>query len=162
MKYFNDIKTLEELKKAYKKLVLKLHPDVNKERNTTKEFQEMQNEYKIIFNKVKNYHKDSDGKVYEKENNETPEEFKEIIDKIILFRDCSIEIIGNWVWISGNTKIYSNELKELNFRWCKNKLAWCYHKEKYRKRNNKKYTMQEIRKKFGSQTISSEDYYLEV
>lgn len=162
MKYFNKIETLEELKREYKKLVLKLHPDVNQEKDTTKEFQEMQKEYKIAFEKVKNYHKDADGKVYEKESDETPEEFKEIIDKIILFRGCSIEIIGNWIWVSGNTKEYKEQLKNLNFNWCKNKFSWCYHKDKFVRKYKKHYTMDQLRDKFGSQRIMQDNNYIEV
>ena len=50
MRYFEGIKTIEDLKQKYKKFVKELHPDLNKGKDTTKEFVEMKKQYeeKII------------------------------------------------------------------------------------------------------------------
>ena len=40
--------TQEEIKKKYKQLVLKYHPDRNKDSNATKKFIEMQEAYKFL------------------------------------------------------------------------------------------------------------------
>ena len=31
--------------------------------------------------------------------------------------DIEIEIIGCFVWVTGNTKLYKEKLKELKFQW---------------------------------------------
>lgn len=157
MKYFKNIETLEELKKAYKKLALKLHPDVNKDQDTTEQFKEMQNEYEIIFEQVKNKHKNAQGTIYEKATEETMNEFKDIINSIIGFKDCTIDIIGSWVWVAGNTKEYKDILKGLKFRWIKSKSAWAFHKEPFRKRTKKEYSINDLKEMFGSVSIKIEE-----
>ena len=159
MKYFKNIETLEELKKEYKKLAFKLHPDVNQERDTTKEFQQMQNEYEKLFNQVKNIRRNEKGEKYTKETSETMEEFEEIIDKIIHFKNVNIEIIGSWIWLTGDTKTYKDIVKELGFKWSKNKVAWYYHKDKFKKRSNRTLTLDDIREKFGSEKIQNTYQY---
>lgn len=156
MKYFENIKTLEELKKAYKKLALKLHPDVNKETDTTKEFQEMQNEYERIFNQVKNKRYNTEGNIYDKETNEAPEEFKDIIDKIIFFEGVKIEIIGSWIWLSGNTYAYKDQIKDLNFKYSKNKKSWYFNGEEKQKYRRGHFTMDQLRERFETSTIQTQ------
>lgn len=151
--YFENIKTLEDLKKAYKKLVLELHPDANKEKDTTKEFIEMKKQYEEKFEKVKNTFINSKGEYYEKENNETPQEFADIIDKIINLENVKIEIIGTWIWLTGDTKEYKDYLKELHFNWSKDKVAWYYHTEPFRKRSKKLKNMDELRTLFETTEI---------
>jgi curved DNA-binding protein CbpA len=159
-KYFEGIKNLEELKKAYKKLAIKLHPDMNRDRDTTKEFQEMQNEYEKLFEEVKNIRTAADGKTYTKETKETPEEYKEIIDKIIFYEKVDIEIIGSWIWLSGNTYPYKEEIKKLNFNYSKNKKAWYKSEPKDEETENKYYrgrfTMDQLREKFETTLIKSQ------
>lgn len=160
MKYFENVKTLEDLKKEYKKIVLKLHPDVNKETDTTEAFKEMQNEYEAMFNKVKNQHMNAQGDMYTKETEETVNEYRDIINKIIFFQDCTIEIIGNWIWVSGNTKNYKEALKELKFRWAPNKKAWSYHNGTYRKQTKKQYSLEDLRNSFESTKINNKQMEL--
>lgn len=155
MKYFTNIKTLEDLKKAYKKLVFELHPDHNQAEDANKKFVEMKNEYDQLFEKVKNNRINSQGEYYETETSETPEEFKDIIEKVVFFENCHIEIIGTWIWISGNTFNYKDQLKSLGFRWCKNKNAWSFHNGEYHKKSKKKFTLEQLREKFGNQDVNS-------
>ena len=160
MKYFENVKTLEDLKKAYKKLALKLHPDVNKDRDTTEEFKTMQNEYEAMFERVKNQHMNAQGDMYTKETAETVNEYMDIINKIIFFQGCTIEIIGNWIWISGDTKNYKETLKELKFRWAPNKKAWSYHNGTYRKQTKKQYSLEDLRNSFESTKINNKQMEL--
>ena len=76
MKYFIDCETLEELKKEYKKLAMKHHPDMGGNEETMKAINA---EYDKAFAKVKNIHRNKDGETYTKENTETASEFKDII-----------------------------------------------------------------------------------
>lgn len=156
MKYFSLVTTLEELKKEYRKLCFELHPDRNKDKDTTAEFQKMQNEYEIRFEEVKNIFKNAKGETYTKENTETPEEFKDIINKLIYMQGVDIDIIGTWIWLSGNTKQYKEEIKELKFRWSKNKLAWYYHTGSFRKKSKNHYNLDELREMFESRKVENE------
>lgn len=155
MRYFENIKTIEDLKQKYKELVKELHPDLNK-KDTTKEFVEMKRQYEEKFERVKNTFINSQGEYYEKENEETSEEFAEIIEKLIKIEGITIEIIGSWIWVSGNTKDNKDKLKELKFRYSANKQAWYFHTGSYRKRSKVKHSLSEIREMFESTRIKEQ------
>ena len=109
MRYLNEnIKTLEELKKAYHRLCLKLHPDVG---GSDEEMKILNAEY------------------------ETPQEFQWLIAELLKLDGIEIEIIGCFVWITGDTKPHKEELKALSFRWSSNKSAWYFHRDGYKKRS---------------------------
>lgn len=145
MKYFHNVFTLEELKKAYRKLALIHHPDRG---GNEKDFIALKNEYDQLFKQLnrKGNTQSTPGAekqeytyTYEEVNN-----FKEIIDELINF-DIELEIIGSWVWVSGDTKPIKDKLKELNFKWASKKMAWYYHEGEYKKFHKKNFTMDEIR-----------------
>ena len=65
MKYLrDDIQTLEELKKEYHRLCLKLHPDVG---GSNEAMKELNAEYEIMFERVKRIHVNKDGERYERD-----------------------------------------------------------------------------------------------
>jgi len=67
-----------------------------------------------------------------------------------------IEVIGCFVWVSGNTKPYKEILKSLKFKWHTKKFCWYLAPEDYRRRSRKDYEMDEIRAMYGtSGTMSS-------
>lgn len=147
MKYFANIKTLEELKKEYKRLALENHPDRGGDVEVMKAINA---EYDIMFNKVKDIHVNAKGETYTKENTETPSEFKDIIDKLIRMEGLEIEIIGCFIWLSGNTKAHKDNIKALGFKWHSTKKMWYKAPEDYRKKSKKKYSIEEIRDMYGT------------
>jgi len=153
MKYFVPTpETLEALKKMYRQLALKYHSDRG---GSDEDMKQVNNEYSTLFEKLKNVHVNTDGKTYHKETTETAEQFIDIINQLIRFEGILIEIIGSFVWVSKNTKPYKEELKDMGFRWSANKLSWYLAPDGYRRRNRKKYTMDDIRNMYGSQEVKN-------
>ena len=156
MKWFNPIpKTAEELKKQYKTLAMANHPDRG---GNTSDMQEINNEYDILFEKLKNIHTNAEGKTYtaSTETKETPEEFKNIINSLINLEGINIELCGSWLWVTGNTREHKETLKDLKFKWSRSKSAWYFHSNDYRKSSSKTYSLDEIRDLYGSETIKAE------
>ena len=161
--YFSDARTLEDVKQLYKKLARELHPDCNPGKDTTKDFQEMQRQYNEAFNRCKNIHMNKDGETYTKETDETPEQFAEIINQLLKCPGLVIELCGSWLWITGNTKEHADTLKALHFRWSRNKAAWYFHFEPYRKHSKKTVDLNTIRSMYGSQRFTeATDTYKEI
>ena len=105
MKYFIDIKTLEELKKAYRRLAMQHHPDCGGDTETMKQINA---EHDELFEVLKKQHNaqaaaDSTGKI--KATTETAEEFRQILDLLLRLDGLEIELCGSWLWIGGNTVI---------------------------------------------------------
>lgn len=136
--FFQSVTSLEDLKKQFRKLALELHPDKG---GNEKDFINMKNEYDHVFEQLKNNApKNEDGSInFDELNN-----FKEILEQLINF-DITLEVIGSWIWVSGNTFEAKTTLKELKFKWAAKKKAWYYHEEQYKKRSKKNYTLEEIR-----------------
>lgn len=154
-KFFNDCKNLEDVKENYRKLAFANHPDHGGDIEIMKA---INGEYEQAFNKFKNVHRTAAGETYESktENTETAAEFMDIINKLIFMQDVKIELIGRWIWISGNTKPYKDVLNELHFTWCHKKIAWAWHKEEDFKRSHKVFDMDQIRVMFGTEEIKTE------
>jgi len=155
MKWFNNPQTLEELKQQYKKLVFKHHPDKG---GKTSDMQEINAEYDKLFARLKNVHKSASGETYtaKEETTETPEQFREILEKLIHLDGIEIEICGSWLWITGNTFNHRDTLKTLKFKYSKNKHAWYFHEEGYRKHSHKTFSLDEIRDLWGSEKVHTE------
>lgn len=146
MKYLKGITTLEELKKAYRTWALKLHPDRG---GSTEEMQILNAEYEQLFSKVSHVHVNKEGKRYEHKVDERPDEFVELIDRLLRMNGVHIEVIGYFIWLSENTKPHKDEIKALGFKWHSKKQMWYLKPEWYSKFGNREYTIDEIRSMYG-------------
>ena len=110
------------------------------------------NEYDMLFPRLKDVHKTREGETYTAKNasTETPNQFKDLIAKLMKMDGITIEVIGCFVWVTGDTKPYKEQLGELCFRWHGSKKAWYLKPENYRKRNSKEYGFDEIRAMYGT------------
>lgn len=155
MRYFNECKTQEELKKEYRRLCKALHPDNG---GNIEAFKEMQKAFEEAGKTTAwNTYTNSKGETYTKETTETPVDFMNIVNELINLHGVQLEICGTWLWVTGNTKEHKEIIKGTGCRYSKNKQAWYYHKEPYRKRSKKKLSMQDIRNMYGSETIKKEE-----
>lgn len=162
-KYFNDVNTLEELRKQYKELLKRYHPD--NANGSTEATQEINAEYDRLFKVLKDRH---ESKSADSKENNTKTDFnnmkydfsedqrlREMLNKIIGFHGITIEIIGNWIW-AFDSYGYRKELKELGFKYAGNKKAWYYHTETFRKKSHKTLSMDDIRNYYGSTEVETD------
>ena len=68
----------------------------------------------------------------------------------------SIEIVGTFIWLTGNTKPYKDDIKALEFRYSPKKYAWYKAPSDYKKRSRKNYDMDTIRGMYGSQKVKED------
>jgi hypothetical protein len=145
--FFSECRTLDEVKRAYKRLALLHHPDRG---GQTAMMQEINRQYEEImrdpsygFTKAK------------QEAQEDFIKFPEIIEQIIRF-DLTIEVCGNWIWLSGNTIAYKDELKCIGFYFAPKKSMWYWRPKDFKSANNKPKEMDYIRRKYGSDVVPNQ------
>ena len=159
MMYFNKVETLEELRRQYKELLKKYHPD-NPE-GSTKATQEINAEYDRLFNLMKNkYNTFSSHTEYENRKYDFAEDEKlrEVLQQIVGLAGINIEIIGCWIWVDGNTYSHRKNLKELGFKWASEKRKWYFHTEAFRKKSRRRLTIDDIRSYYGSTEVKVEGF----
>ena len=103
---------IEDLKKEYRELAKKYHPDFG---GDTRAFQDMQAEFIDLCQRLADVHKTEEAQ--EDEAQEAPEEFAAVINQVVTLDGVDIEIIGKWVWVSGNTYANKDKIKKAGFFW---------------------------------------------
>lgn len=143
-KWFAGTKTIEELRKRYRELLKKHHPDNGGDVSI---MQEINSQYDALFD-VLSRSESADGKTYTKEDDE---QFRAILDAISGF-NITVQIIGDWVWAFDCFQ-YKDRLKELGFKWAAKKRAWVWHNEPYRRHHKGEVSLDEIKAKYGCKTV---------
>lgn len=140
---FKKVSGINEAKKIYKTLAKKLHPDVG---GSDEEFK--------ILNSV--YNELIEHKIFFSSGVKIDIELEKIISLILHFENITIELVGSWIWVSGDTKEIKEKLKELDFKWANKKKMW-YFGELKGKNMGKTKSMNDIKNKYGSQTMQPKE-----
>ena len=154
--YFSNPTTAEELKSQYRKLAFDNHPDRGGDEQIMKAINA---EYERLFSMLKDIHTNKDGEYYTAytKTEETAGDFIEVINRLIRLNGLIVELIGSFVWVTGNTREHKETLKEMTFNWSSNKQAWYLKPDWYRRRSRKQYDLDEIRGMYGSQVYTNRD-----
>lgn len=148
MQYFNNCTTLEEVKHLYKQLAKQFHPDKG---GDTATMQAINTEYAFASAKILKGENLSNEEVNEQIR--LSEEYRKAIEQVINLPNIIIEIVGNWIWITGNTYAVKTELSAANFHYAHKKKCWYFRTEEFKTRGGKK-SLDEIRSKYGSTTVN--------
>lgn len=161
-KYFKNIETLEQLRKQYKELLKKYHPDnLNGSEAATKQ---INIEYEELFKALRDKHNTANNtkgnaesaynkNMYDWENDK---ELREVLQKIINLSGITINLVGTWIWLEGDTYHYKENLKTIGFKWSGQRKKWYWNNCEYVRRGNNKIAFSEIEKKYGSTKFKAE------
>jgi len=147
LKYFNQCKSLDEVKAEYKRYVQRLLPREGHAGDPS-ELVHVENEYHEISQRPK----------FQDLTEEVKEEYLGYPNKVkILIRlGLDLEMCGSWLWVSGNTIDHKEELKEMGLRYSPNKKMWYYRPKWSRSTNSTPVDMEYIRKTYGSDVDNGE------
>lgn len=148
LKFFSECSSLDQVKQLYKSLAKQHHPDRGGDVEVMKQ---INNEYDFVSERIVS---GIDSEEERERQTEFSGEYKEKIAAIIHLEGILIELVGTWIWITGNTRPVKDHLKENGFFWAKNKGAWFWRPDSEKCRNrNKPIPLDEIRAKYGSERI---------
>ena len=119
------------------------------------------NEFETVFKTLKNKHRSegtdttADSRENGAETTETPAEFMNIINTLVSCEGLTIELVGRWVWLTGNTYLYKDIIKGLGFKWANKKKAWYWHTAEDTCKSRKNLSLDEIKNKYGCQNFAT-------
>jgi len=153
IKYFTNCKTLDQLKREYKRLAKIHHPDCGGDDAT---MAAINAEFDLLSKKLPK--ETATGETYQPrdEEREAPEKFREAVAATLNMDGVNVELCGAWLWVTGNTYPNRERLKAAGYRFSKNKVAWYWHDENSIAHSKKRYSLDEIRLMHGSETIKNQ------
>jgi hypothetical protein len=158
MDYFKDCEFLDEGKRIYRKMLLKLHPDVSGRtaEDSERETKELIRQWHIFKSRAKerdvndNYR--SDGNVGSMDD-WLSEKLREVI---LADLNLDIEVIGDWIWLYNVSQFDILAVTLMGFKWSERLNGWYwtnwkeYHKRRPEGTFRRKMSLDEMRDVFGA------------
>jgi hypothetical protein len=166
--YFDPMpETPAEASKMYKRLALKLHPDIDKTPGATERMQTLNAEYARLLSSMAHMGESARQRAAHAEGKKTSadyinleevcEELRAVIQSVLDIgaRDIEIELCGLWVWVTGNTKPVHEQIKAAGLKWAHKKAAWYFAGCQSFGRGG--WDMDTIRNTYGSRKVNAQD-----
>jgi hypothetical protein len=142
---------LEKVKKSYRIKCKEFHPDLNPNG------EEMMKAINAAYERLL----DCRFPIIIKEGQEIKTDFSKVLEEILVkikhIPGIEIEVCGSWIWVSGNTKPYKDQLKEAGFKWASKKQNWFYAASPGGAKKGRGWSMGKIRDIYGSQQVEKEE-----
>ena len=147
--FSNNLKTISDLKKEYKELLFKYHPDITG--GDGEEMKIINSEYDYLLKHISEENKE-DEKINVNDN------FKEVLNKLIKY-DLTLEIVGSWLWISGKDtfNLKDNLFKELNIFYSRGKKKFFYNGQDSKSYGHyRKKSFKELKNQYGYKKLQGQ------
>lgn len=151
--YFNNCNSLDELKTEFRKLAMQHHPDHG---GDTATMQQINAAYTQAVKNFSRYGKTTKSQAKEqsayRRTGKTPSHVQAAIEVVSNLPGLTVELVGLWVWVSGDTYPYRETFKANGFKWASKKRMWYFagiESSGYGQ------DMDSIRNKYGSETIAT-------
>ena len=153
MKWFTNVRTVEELRKEYRQLMKKHHPDVG---GSTEDAKEINSEYDTLFSVLSRQEAQErpQGEQEYKDKAAEDKAIRAVLDALVNV-NATVEVVGCWVWVSEGSYSYRELLKSIGFKYAPKKRAWCWHFGEYHRHHKREVSLNEIRQKYGSQQVNN-------
>jgi hypothetical protein len=153
MNFFINCQTVAEVKAQYRKLAREHHPDLG---GDTATMQNINAQYEAALKRCEGQTStDSKGVEHTYRYKESVE--REVMEFIhnFLSKDLPLQadLIGTWVWITGDTKPHKEVLKELKCRWHSQRACWYFHPSGSRSWGGGG-SLEELAEKYGHSDVS--------
>lgn len=172
MNYFSECQTLEEAKSLYRKLARENHPDMGGDLRTMQEINSQFAAFCATHAKTeakerqRQAHSENRKSAADYHNMDEIRQYIEMMINFALSLDgVEVELMGLWVWLTGNTKAHKDTLKAWNaehyetsedprlvWKWSPKKEAWYF--AAVPTFNRKDTSLDEIRSAYGSQKFT--------
>lgn len=163
LKWFKGIKNQKEAKSLYHKLCRQYHPDISG-KDTTAEMQEINAEFENIFDRLPKDERAKTGAADQTESSkssgnnttkQTAKRFMKIIEKLIHCEGLHIEIVGSWIWLSGQTYRYPRIISQMGFVYSKKHKKF-YLSDGESGRRGSRYTFLQICERYGLEEMEAQ------
>lgn len=67
--------------------------------------------------------------------------------------NIKVEVIGTWLWVSGDTKQHCKRLKKWGFHYAPNKQMWYFHTGTYKKRGITTSNIEDIKRAYDNEEL---------
>jgi len=137
------------LKQAYMKACSKYHPDKNPAGL------EMMKAVNVAYAFLKALPDQDETVATEGTGSDFGEAMNNAINAIISCEGLIIEICGNWIWLSGNTRDHKDTIKQAGYFWASKKMMWYFRPPEWKSKSHGKFSIDDIRSTYGSDKIKS-------
>lgn len=156
---FAPIKTMDDLKKAYRRLAVKCHPDCPG--GSEAAMKALNNAYdEAVARIARTEHRAASSGAREYDAAASAYEataWRDTLLALLHLAGLEVELCGRWLWITGTTYQHRATLKALGCRWSGTKKAWYWHApDDGGAYSRRQVDMATIRAKYGSQMYSAQ------
>lgn len=149
MEFFTGLQTVEAIKGAYRDLARKHHPDLGGDLETMKALNAAYHRALAACNG-----QESDGRTY-RYTARTEQAIMDTIAELLKFPNLNIDLIGLWVWVSGDTRPVKEELKALGCHWHSVRRCWYWKPAGFGRSRSNPGSLEELAVKYGCRRFSS-------
>lgn len=160
MSYFSEVSSVEKIKKLYRQLCSKFHPD--REGGDLEQMKQVNVEYKEALasshgqTSTDNYGNDHTYYYNEHVEDALMEKIQDLLS--LNMTGVEVALIGVWIWVTGdNTKNYRQDFKNLKLRWHSKRKAWYFQTSSKKSKYKKNFSMDDMANKYGYKSFKSDD-----